>query len=215
MNPPADAPARSVNRWTTLYTAGLPGSIGAERRAEIASDAADHRRARLDDAWSERRIARERLWRTLRGALADLAWRYEILATGSRANATTRGAVVVVASAASLAVAAFHTAFAAYLLGADHLADRPLLGRLGSYAEEVDSGAAPVAAGIILALGVLILVAGLVRPVAPLAANVATMAIAIWSVLWFWLGAAPLGIIAVAAAITDMVLRAPALRSST
>ncbi len=130
-------------------------------------------------------------------------------------SATIRGLVLVLASTASLAVAAFHTAFAAYLLGADHLADRPLLGGLGSYAEEVDSGAAPVAASIILALGVVILVAGLVRPVAPLAANIATMTIAVWSVLWFWLGAAPLGIVAVAAAITDMALRAPALQPRT
>jgi hypothetical protein len=200
-----------VNRWTALYTAGLPGSIGAERRAEIASDAAEHRCARLDDAWSGRRIARERLWRTLRGAPADLAWRYEVLAAGSRSYSVIRSVVLLVATASSLAVAAFHTAFAAYLLGADHLAERPFLGGLGSYADEVGSDAAPVAAGIILALGVVLLVAGLVRPVAPLAANIATMAIAVWSVLWFWLGVAPLGIVAVAAAITDMALRAPAL----
>jgi hypothetical protein len=47
--------------------------------------------------------------------------------------------------------------------------------------------------------------------VAPLVANIATIAVASWSVLFFWLGAAPLGIVAVAAASADLVLRAPAL----
>jgi hypothetical protein len=33
-----------------------------------------------------------------------------------------------------------------------------------------------------------------------------------WSVLWFWLGVAPVGIVAVTGTIADMVLRAPAFR---
>jgi hypothetical protein len=196
-----------------LYTAGLPGAVGADRRAEITSDAAEHQHARLAEAWSRHRITRERRWRTLRGAPADLAWRHDVLAAGSRSSAPVRGVVLVVASAASLAVAAFHAAFAVYLLGGDHLAERPMLGGLANYADEVGSAGAPVAAGVILALGAVLLFACLVRPVAPLAANIATISIAIWSVLWFWLGAAPLGIIAVAGAVVDMILRAPAFRS--
>ena len=63
--------------------------------------------------------------------------------------------------------------------------------------------------GAHLALGTLILTACLLRPFAPLAANIATAAIAIWSVLWFWLGAAPIGALAVTGAMADMLLRVP------
>jgi hypothetical protein len=212
MSAPGDIEARTVSRWTAWYTAGLPGSVGTERRAEIASDAAEHRRARLDDGWDDRRIARERLWRTARGAPADLAWRFEVLAAGSRMHPAVRDVVLVVASVASLAVAAFHGLFAAYLLGADQLAERPMLSGLKSYAEEVGSAGAAAAAGVILALGAVILVCCLVRPVAPLTANLAIITIAMWSVLWFWLGVAPLGIVAVGGTIADMVMRAPAFR---
>jgi hypothetical protein len=212
MTAPLDVGARAVSRWTAWYTAGLPGSVGAQRRAEIASDVVEHRRARLDDGWDDRQIARERLWRTARGAPADLAWRADVLAAGSRSHPAVRHLVLVVASLASLAVAAFHVLFAAYLLGAEPLAERPMLGGLDGYAEEVGSFGAAVAAGVILALGAVIFVCCLVRPVAPLFANIATLTIAMWSVLWFWLGVAPLGIVAVAGTIADMVLRAPAFR---
>jgi hypothetical protein len=200
--------------WTACYTSGLPGSAGAERRAEIHSDMADHQQARFDQGWSVRRTAREQLWRTMRGAPADLAWRREVLAPSYRSNAAIRAAVLMITSVAVLAVAAFHTAFAAYLLGADSLADRAWLGGLGNYAEEINSAGAAVAAVIVLALGAVLVAGCLLRPVSPLMANVATVTIAIWSVLWFWLGAAPIGAVAVAGAIADMALRAPALRTS-
>ena len=212
MTAPLDVGARTAGRWTRWYTAGLPGSVGTQRRAEIASDVADHRQTRLGDGWDDRRIARERLWRTVRGVPADLAWRSDVLAAGSRSHPAIRHFVLAVASVASLAVAAFHALFAAYLLGAEPLAEQPLLAGLGGYAEEVGSAGGAVAAGVILALGAVIFVCCLVRPVAPLSANIATITIAMWSVLWFWLGVAPLGIVAVAGTIADMVLRAPALR---
>jgi hypothetical protein len=213
MTAPVDFGARTVGRWTTWYTAGLPGPAGAERRAEIASDVADHHQSRLEEGWSLRGIARERRWRMLRGVPADLAWRYDILAAGSRSSAPVRFLVLAVSSMASLAVAAFHAVFAAYLLGAEQLADRPMLGGLSNYAEEIGSTGAGVAAGVVLASAGVILTGCIVRPVAPLAANVAIVAIASWSVLWFWLGAAPLGIIAVAGAVADSIVRAPAFRS--
>jgi hypothetical protein len=143
---------------------------------------------------------------------ADLAWRHDILAADSRSTATVRFLVVAASSIASLAVVAFHVIFAGYLLGAEHLAERPMLGGLDSYADELGSTGAVVAAVVVLASGGVILAACLVRPVAPVTANVATIAIAIWSVLWFWLGAAPLGIAAVVGASADMILRAPAFR---
>ena len=154
------------------------------------------------------------LWRTVRGVPADVAWRREVLAPSCRSNAAVRGVVLTITSVATLAVAAFHAAFAAYLLGADTLAERAWLGGLDNYAEEVDSAGGALVAVLVVVLGAALVVGCVLRPVAPLVANVATVAIAIWSVLWFWLGAAPIGAIAVAGAIADMTLRAPTLRTS-
>ena len=95
------------------------------------------------------------------------------------------------------------------------LAERTWLGGLDNYAEEVNTAGGAIAAIIVLLLGAVIVTGCVLRPIAPLVANIATVAIAIWSVLWFWLGAAPIGALAVVGAIADMFLRAPALRSST
>jgi hypothetical protein len=212
MTGPTGVGDRVVHGWTVWYTAGLPGSAGAERQAEIAGDLAEHHDVRLAEGWSDGRVAQERLWRTLRGVPADLAWRHDILAAKARSNSTVRFVVLAVSSVASLAVAAFYVTFATYLLGAEQLARQPMLGGLDSYAEELGSTAAAVAAVVLLASGGVILASCVIRPVAPLSANAVTIAIAIWLVLWFWLGAAPLGIVAVAGACVDMIMRTPALR---
>jgi hypothetical protein len=212
MTGPTGFNAHGVCRWTDWYTAGLPGSAGAQRRAEIASDLAEHHQARHAEGWRDGRVARERLWRTVRGVPADLAWRHDILAANSRSNATVRFVVLAFSSMASLAVAAFHMLFGWYLLGAEHLAAHPMLAGLDNYADELGSSAAVVAAAVVLTSGGAVLGACIVRPVAPLSANIATIAVAIWSVLWFWLGAALFGIVAVAAATADLALRAPAFR---
>ncbi len=214
MSSPATLVHRAIRAWTSCYTSGLPDSAGAERRAEIDSDLADHQRARLGQGWSVRRTAREQLWRTVRGVPADVAWRRELLAPSYRSNAAVRVVVLAITSVAALAVAAFHAAFAAYLLGADTLAERAWLGGLDNYAEEVGSAGGALVAVVVLVLGAALVAGCVLRPVAPLVANVATVAIAIWSVLWFWLGAAPIGAIAVVGAIADMTLRAPTLRTS-
>jgi hypothetical protein len=139
MSSPSTLVHRAIQVWTTCYTAGLPGSVGSQRRAEIDSDLAEHERARLDQGWGIRRTAREQLWRTVRGVAADVAWRRAVLAPSYRSHAAVRAAVLVVTSVATLAVAAFHAAFAAYLLGADTLAERAWLGGLDNYAEEVNT----------------------------------------------------------------------------
>ncbi len=205
---------RAIRAWTCCYTSGLPDSAGAERRAEIDSDLADHQQVRLGQGWSVRRTEREQLWRTVRGAPADMAWRRELLAPSYRSNAAVRVAVLAITSVATVAVATFYAAFAAYLLGADTLAERAWLGGLDNYAEEVDSAGGALVALVVLVLVAALIVGCVVRPAAPLVANVATVAIAIWSVLWFWLGAAPIGAIAVVGAIADMTLRAPTPRTS-
>jgi hypothetical protein len=214
MTPRPGWSSRLIRAWTACYTAGLPGSAGRERRAEIDSDLAEHRQARLGHGWSIGRTTREQLWRTLRGGAADLAWRREVLATGSRSTTAVRTAASATATAASLAVAAFYVAFAAFLLGAGTLAQRPWLGGLDHYAEEVGSTGAGVAAIFLLGLGGLTVVACVMRPVAPLVANVTTMTMASLLVMWFWIGAAPIGALAVAAAAFDMALRIPGLRTS-
>lgn len=71
-------------------------------------------------------------------------------------------------SVATLVVAAFHAAFAAYLLGADTLAERAWLGGLDNYAEEVDTTGGAIAAIIVLLLGAVIVTGCVLRPVAPL-----------------------------------------------
>lgn len=214
MTSPTTRVHRAIRAWTACYTTGLRGSAGSERRAEIDSDLADHQRARLEQGWSVRRTAREQLWRTVRGIPADVVWRSEVLANSYRSNAPVRVLVLAITSVATLAVAAFHAAFAAYLLGADALAERVWLGGLDNYAEEVNSAGGALVAVIVLLLGTALAVGCILRPVAPMVANIATLAIAIWSVLWFWLGAAPIGAIAVVGAIADMSLRAPTLRTS-
>ena len=205
-----DRSARLVRVWTRWYTAGLPGVVAAERRAEIDSDLAEHAHCRTVDGWTSARIARERLWRLTRGMLADVGWRRDVLVPVARSNPVVRAGVIAVTTAASLLLAAFHAAFAAYLLGATWLADRALLGGIEAYADEVHRPvAATIAAVIISTLGLVLFIGGVTRGVSPLLANVATVAVASLSVMFFWLGMAPIALAAIGGAIADAALRAP------
>jgi hypothetical protein len=202
----ADRSTRIVRWWARRYTAGLPHPYGAERRAEIDSDLAEHRLARVADGWTHRRIARERLTRLLGGAPADLAWRHELLHRAT--NRVTAAATAAAATVASLLLAAFHFVFAAYLLGTTSLADRRFLGGLDAYAEEVGRPvASAIAAAVIGSLGLVLVFAAVTRPVSPLMANAATTSVASLSVVFFWLGAWPVALIAVAGALTDLAVR--------
>jgi hypothetical protein len=178
--------------------------VAAERRAEIDSDLAEHAHCRTVDGWTSPRIARERLWRLTRGMPADVGWRRDVLVPVARSLPIVRAAV------ATLALAAFHAAFAAYLLGATWLADRALLGGIEAYADEVHRPvAATIAAVIISTLGLVLFIGGVTRGVSPLLANVATVAVASLSVMFFWLGMAPIALAAIGGAIADAALRAP------
>lgn len=202
---------RLVRWWTQWYTAGLPGPVASERRAEIESDLDEHIRARTADGWAPRRIARERLWRVTRGMPADVGWRRDVLVPTARSSRVVRTGVVAVTTVASLALAAFHAAFAAYLLGATWLADRALLGGIGAYADEVHRPvAATIAAVIVAVLGLVLFIGGVCRGVSPLVANVATVGVASLSVMFFWLGMAPIALAAIAGSVADAALRAPA-----
>lgn len=197
--------------WTGWYTAGLPATIAQQRREEIDSDHAEHILARQLDGWEPGRIAREQRWRLVRGMPADLAWRRDVLRPAFRSNAAARTAVVAVTAMASLLLVAFHAAFAAYLLGANSLAERGLLGGLDGYADEVGRPvASTIAAVIIGSLGAVLLISVFTRNVSPLLSNAATVCVAGWSVLFFWLGMAPIALIAIAGSTLDAALRAPA-----
>lgn len=201
-----DRSTRIVCWWARRYTAGLPHPHGAERQAEIDSDLAEHRLARVADGWTQRRIARERLTRLARGVPADLAWRHELLHRAT--NRALAGAVGAVTTAASVLLAAFHLVFAAYLLGTTALADQRFLGGLDAYAEEVGRPVASViAAAVIGGLGLVLAVAAITRPVSPLMANAATTSVASLSVMFFWLGVWPVALVAVAGSVTDLALR--------
>ncbi len=214
MNAPRTSPAARIEHaWARWYTAGLAADVAELRRAEIASDVADHTDARRRDGWPAARIDAEQLSRLVRGIPSDLAWRREMLAGNAWSNPALRSVVLVTTTVASIFVGAFFVAFAVYLGGHHALADHTLLGGFDNYVEETGRSAT-VAAVVIGSLGIVVAGASLVRYIAPLTANIATIAAATWGILFFWLGIAPLAAVAVAGSCVDMVLRAPAIHRS-
>jgi hypothetical protein len=201
-----DRSTRFVRWWARRYTAGLIPDQVARRRAEIDSDLAEHRHWRDSQGWTRRLIARERVTRLLRGVAADVEWRHDLLR--ARNGRHLHAALTSVTGLATLLLATFHFAFAIYLLGGTALANQPFLGGLVGYGEEGPIGSA-VAATIIGSLGLVLLIAVLARPISPLVANVAVTSIAMISVMFFWLGIWPIGLIAMAGSVTDFAIRTP------
>jgi hypothetical protein len=181
----------------------------ALRRAEVDSDLAEHARFRRAAGWPPARIGRERMRRSILGMPDDLGWRRDRLRARSRHRVTT--VVVPVTSAASLLLAAYHLAFAAFLLGNDSLADRRFWGRspLQGFDGYADEAGAPTAALIIGGLGLLLAIAALTRPISPVVANAIALPIALIAVMFFWLGIWLLGLIVLVGAATDLATRAP------
>ncbi len=204
-----DRSIRFARWWVRRYTAGLPTHESMSRRAEIDSDLAEHRQHRALEAWTPSQIERERLRRLTRGMAADLSWRHELLTGNCQVRGLVRVSVVSMTSVASMTLALFHFVFAAYLLGSTSLADQRFLGGLDNYAEEVGRPVASVVAALIVAgLGVVLVAASLARPVSPLVANAVTMQIAAVAVLFFWLGAWPVALVAVIGSAIDLATRA-------
>lgn len=196
--------------WVQRYTAGLPDQESVSRRAEIESDLAEHAQCRERDGWTSKQIARERLRRLVGGMAADLSWRHELVTGYCKTPGLVRVAVVSVTSVAGVTLAMFHFVFAAYMLGNTSLAEQRFLGGLDNYAEEVGRPVASVIAALVIAsLGVVLLVAGLARPVSPIIANAATIAIAGAAVMFFWLGAWPVALVAVVGSTVDLAIRTP------
>lgn len=205
-----DRSVRFARWWVQRYTAGLPNHESVSRRAEIDSDLAEHSQHRELEGWTLTQIARERLRRLVRGMAADLSWRYELVTGLCQIRGLLRVSVLSVTSVASVALALFHFMFAAYMLGNTSLAEQRFLGGLDNYAEEVGRPAASVIAALIIAgLGVVLLVAGLARPVSPVVANAGTIPIAAVGVLFFWLGAWPVALVAVLGSTFDLATRTP------
>lgn len=208
-DPLDDRSARLVRWWVRRYTAGLDSSTAAARRTEIDSDLAEHDRLRSGDGWPASRVVRERLRRTLGGVPADVAWRRDRLRgrMGHRSAVTLVGWAV---GAAQLILAAYLFAFALYLFGATDLADQRVLGRspLGGFDHYSDATGAPTAGAIITAMALALTAAAIVRPVSPIMSNAVSFQIATLTVLFFWLGVWPLGIIVLVGSGIDFAKRA-------
>ena len=201
-----DRSTRLVRWWVRRYTAGLDQPAATFRRAEVDSDLAEHDRYRRDSAWSLTRIGRERVQRLLFGVPADVGWRRDQLQARGRQGVTS--VLLPVTTLASLLLATYYVAFAVYLLGNTALADQTVWGRSplqGFVGYEDQAGAVIVFGGA----GLVLAIATVARPIAPVVANVMTLPIAVISVMWFWLGVWPLGLIVVAGAAADLAIRAP------
>lgn len=209
-----DGSVRFVRWWVRGYTAGLPDHEGASRRAEIDSDLAEHAQYREGDGRAPKQITRERLRRLAGGMFADLRWRHELITGQCRVRGMVRVSVLSVTSVAAVTLAMFHFLFAAYLLGNTSLAEQRFLGGIDNYAEEVGRPVASVIAALIIAgLGLVLLAAGFARPVAPVIANAATIAVAAVGLLFFWLGAWPVALVAVVGSSVDLAIRTPSSTS--
>ena len=201
-----DRSIRFARWWVQRYTAGLPIHESVSRRAEIDSDLAEHRQHRQLEGWTPKQIRRERLRRLVRGMAADLSWRHEIVTGQCNVKGFLRVSVMSVTSLATITLALYQFAFAAYLLGNTSLVEQPFLGGFEGYADEVGRSTAAL---VLAELGAVLLAAGLARPVSPVMANAATIPIAAVAVMWFWLGVWPIGIVAVLGSVFDLVTRTP------
>jgi hypothetical protein len=67
---------RVVRAWLSVYTAGLPATIAAERRAEIDSDVFEHLHSGAGAA--PRHAQLSVVGRAARGAVDDISWRNEM-----------------------------------------------------------------------------------------------------------------------------------------
>ena len=205
-----DRSLRFARWWVQRYTAGLPDHESVSRRAEIDSDLTEHADCRERDGWTPEQITRERLRRLVGGMAADLSWRHELVTGHCKTPGLVRVSVLSVTSLAAVTLAMFHFVFAAYMLGNTSLAEQRFLGGLDNYAEEVGRPVASVIAALVIAsLGVALLAGGLVRPVSPIIANATTIAIAAVAVMFFWLGAWPVALVAVLGSTVDLAIRTP------
>ena len=206
---PRDRSARLVRWWVRRYTSGLDEPAGTFRRVEIDSDLAEHNRYRSESGWPPARIGRERVGRLVTGLPADIGWRHDRLR--GRARAGVGSILLPVTSVASLLLAAYHVAFAAYLLGNAGLADQQIWGRspMRGFEGYADEAGASVAALIVAGNGLILAIAAVARPVAPVFANAASLPIALVAVMFFWLGVWPLGLMVLVGAAADLAIRAP------
>jgi hypothetical protein len=206
---PGDRSTRLARWWVRRYTAGLDEPAATFRRAEIDSDLAEHDLYRNVSGWPPARIRRERLRRLAAGAPSDIGWRHDRLR--GRAPRGVGIVVVPLTSIASMLLAAYYGAFAAYNLGNSALADQQIFGRspLQGFEAYADEAGASTAALIIAGLGLMLAVAAIARPIAPVVANAVTLPIAAVAVMFFWLDVWPFGLAVFAGAATDLALRAP------
>lgn len=144
--------------------------------------------------------------------VGNLGWRYELVTGHSHVRGLIRVSVLSMTSVATAILAMFHFVFAAYILGNTALADQRFLGGFDAYAyaDEVARPVASVIAALVIGgLGLGLVTASLARPVSPIIANVATATIAGVAVLFSWLGAWPVALVAVFGSVIDLAIRTP------
>jgi hypothetical protein len=81
---------RQVDRWSDFYTRGLPESVAAARREELAADVLDQIEWGASRGTAARTTAREIRWRAIRGVPSDLAWRRSQLAAADSIDIASR-----------------------------------------------------------------------------------------------------------------------------
>jgi hypothetical protein len=92
---------QQVDRWCDFYTRGLPETVAAERREELAADVLDQIEWGASEGISARTTARGIRWRAIRGVTSDLAWRRSVLTAadpGSLASRVFGGSLLTVAN---------------------------------------------------------------------------------------------------------------------
>jgi hypothetical protein len=91
--------ARLSLAWVRVYTGGADQWAGARRAAEVASDIWEHEYHGLAEGRSRIAVEAEILSRCLRGAPADLSWRFQHRSTGGSAlmQTITRNTLAIVA----------------------------------------------------------------------------------------------------------------------
>jgi hypothetical protein len=189
MNEPVTLSRSFAHLWLRWYTSGLEPSVRYDRRAEIRSDLAEHSSCRSTEGWSERRIARERLLRTVLGAPADLRWRREVAVARRRTHSGgPLGALLVWArwewpTLAGVALGAFYLVFALYVFGLDALQEAPVL-RLFDLG---DVDGRPIGATIVLLLAVGLIAASAARLLVSATADIALVCLASPAMPFYWM----------------------------
>ena len=208
MSPSPSLRVSLTRLWLRWYTAGLPPQLRQDRRCEITSDMAEHSSSRMADGWGSRRIARERLTRTLLGVPADLRWRREVLVAPW--TTAPRGPLRAAwtwtrdewPTLAGIALGAFYLVFSLYVAGLGAFEEAPVL-RLFSVDE---LSGRTVGAAFVFLIGLGVIVASFARLLVSTVADVVLIWGAVLAMPFYWMVLPTLlAVVVILGAGTDLV----------